>query len=141
MDNFGKVEFKHFELTEAFRIGHRKIDGDHRRIVEILNELIDACAARNFSLCDRKLNAFKTTLVQHFIDEITIMTELNFIDAYHNKLHDEFELALDDLTGGYDTLVQWCSCIETILDKLIVTILTHDLKFAAHLAEIGYSDR
>jgi hemerythrin-like metal-binding protein len=140
LGNISQYEVKRFEMTNIYRIGHAKIDEDHRQIVQIVNELIDAYLAENLNLCDEKLKEFRDRLALHFVDENAIMVKLDYVDPHHDKLHSDIGQALDDLSGNYDTLAKWRACIEVLLDTFIVWILRHDLKFAAHLETIGYKD-
>ena len=79
-------------------VGHPEIDGQHRRLVEILNSLHEAMLARK---TDKQLSQILDNLVQytqqHFAAEERLMAQTAYPGIYaHKKLHHELTAKVVD---------------------------------------------
>ncbi|MBC7906235.1 MAG: hypothetical protein H7Y60_05745 [Rhodospirillaceae bacterium] len=70
---------------EDFEVGHAQSDGEHRHVVDLLNEL-DLCLASGAvaAVVDRALGRLVAAVEMHFRHE-----EIESIDAVHQAEHDE----------------------------------------------------
>ena len=131
---------KKFTLSSSFHIGHEDIDADHLELVDIVNALIDRFKALDLEGCNNKWQHFCERLEQHFDEEEQIMTGLDYSDPHHITYHQEIVEQTRRMGKGCKTLDDWSDFILEMMNTLIVMILSHDLKFAAHLRLIKYVD-
>ncbi len=128
-----------FELSEAFLIGHEKIDADHSSLVQILNDMVDGFLADDLSDCKLKWKQFSDDLKQHFIDETKIMHDFGFVEYEHEQDHNSIIDRIYTQGQKCNSLEDWEMSLFEMRNELLSTILKHDLKFAEHLVTIGYT--
>lgn len=85
---------KLIEWKSEYNIGHDIIDGQHRRIVRIINELIkNQDAAVHSEFISSLLNDIVKYGIEHFKQEEMVMQEYNYPSTEeHHKQHLQFKL-------------------------------------------------
>ncbi len=129
-----------FILSDAFRIGHKKIDSDHEKLVCILNEMVGGFANNDKYLCQEKWQLFCEALELHFKEESVIMVDMGFM---HNALaegHNNVLKRIEALGRESNSLDDWEECLYEMRNKLLSWILKEDLIFAEYLVAINYKE-
>jgi hemerythrin len=124
---------------EEFNIGHKLIDGHHKKLVGILNSL------HNFICEDKGQEAIASTLVElhnytrfHFEEEEKLMKEINFsrLEEHtleHEKLLEVLNLVLISLKEGKEFKSQ--RLLEFVRNWVLDHIIEEDRKVGqAYLA-------
>jgi hemerythrin len=81
-----------FEWKESYSVNITGVDIQHKRLVEILNELYEAMSARKAKeIIDGILNKMSNYAAIHFLYEEELMKKHNYPEFNeHKKLHDAF---------------------------------------------------
>ena len=140
----------HLPWSERFAVGHEELDRDHRRLVELINEVIDTVQAKappqQLSGLLRQLQAVAE---EHIRQENTVLWELRsntfeplrgrpqtaqFLKALaagafdeHLAEHARLMTSFDDFRDGP---------VETLCEALRAWFLDHAIKHDAHLKAI-----
>lgn len=88
---------------DAYAIGSELVDGQHRRLFDLMALLVEAERGRcERSMVDHAVNSLYGYIRFHFQDEERMMDELDYPDRdRHRQLHDRFILSFDDLVTGH----------------------------------------
>ncbi|GEM_PF-2734085 len=129
-----------FELSSAFIIGHKVIDGEHAELVSILNDMVDGFVTGDNGYCKSRWRHFCEKLRLHFKHEIKIMDDLGFEAGRHEGHHEEMLDHISKVGADCHSLEDWENCLFIMRNDLLSWVLKHDLKFAEHLVSIGYSE-
>lgn len=127
--------------NEQLKVGIDVIDDDHRKLVELINELHDGMMAG----CNREaLGSILDRLVSytrlHFAREEEFFARTGYLDAAHKKAHADLMAQMIDLTAKFkgELLAAPSPLIMDFLkDWLNDHILGSDKKCAAHLNSMG----
>ena len=129
-----------FILSDAFHIGHKKIDSDHENLVSILNDMVGGYVNNDKSLCRDKWYMFCEALELHFKEEGVIMADIGFAQEIHEGGHDNILKHIRALGRDDNSLDDWEDCLYEMRNKLLSWILKEDLIFAEYLVTIEYKD-
>lgn len=80
--------------TEELSVGNEVIDSDHKKLVELANDIAYAAKARDRFALSRAIKLFKDCINCHFINEAHLASELNFPFALHNLAHQNMQIEL-----------------------------------------------
>ena len=85
--------------NDSYCIGSEMVDNQHRRLFDLLNQLVDAQNGRcDMAVVKHAVNSLYGYVRIHFSDEEKLMEELGYIDRdKHRQQHDQFIVAYDDL--------------------------------------------
>lgn len=86
------------EWSEHFETGVASVDAQHRRLIELANELGDAIVEKNESRCDHFCAELGRYALEHFANEEECMTRAGVTPsavAHHHARHASFGTDLD----------------------------------------------
>jgi hemerythrin len=89
-----------YQWDSSLETGHELIDNQHKQLVSMVNNLLDACRSGKGSQEIAKTMDFLTGYtIKHFMDEEKIQIKYNYPDyLVHKRYHDEFKVMVGDLT-------------------------------------------
>ena len=108
---------------EAYCVGSEMIDLQHKRLFELLSQLVDAQNGR----CDQEVvqhavNSLYGYIRIHFDDEEQLMENLNFPGReQHHHQHNAFILAFDDLVNKQRQSINFLPELIAFMHKWLVT--------------------
>ena len=139
-----------FHWGDSFAVGHPLLDGQHRRLVELIND-IDASvrAATNPRGLPALMELLRITAREHFRQEDAILWEIkmgtyeplkgrartsHLVEAMANAAFDEHIAEHATLLVRFDAIVK--ASAETLYEALKAWFLDHVIKQDAHLKAI-----
>ena len=133
-------EIKHgLAWSDEYKLGNIQVDTQHRRLFELVSDLIDSC------LNDCVVDNVKDTLdflvnytVQHFLDEEALQLEYNYPDyVNHRQLHEDFKHTIGILVREYmetgSSEILGDNINKTVVRWLINHIQREDRKIAEYI--------
>ncbi|MDR2965490.1 MAG: hemerythrin family protein [Treponema sp.] len=118
--------------------GHEKIDNQHKQLISMLNDLINASKNENKDEIFKVMEFLTGYVVLHFKTEEDLQLKYEYDDYYiHKQYHDEFKNSVKKLTeqlvkeGASNELVN--IAIKTIGDWFINHIKGDDFRMAAFI--------
>lgn len=130
----------HYEWTPDLETGNEAIDGQHRSLFALANELQDAID-REGPACDVVVDfvwQLADYVVQHFADEQDLMAEADYPELpVHRSLHDQLTGETMRITARMmnDEPVSATELAPLVTRWLREHIGAADKRFAAYLAE------
>jgi hemerythrin len=129
--------------SKDLETGNGTIDGQHRELINAINNLMDAIEkGKGSDALSGSLNFLNDYTIKHFFDEETLQKKHGYPDfENHKKLHDGFKAVIHDLKvreiwkGKSDELAG--EVRGKIGDWLITHIKGEDVKVAAHIRAQG----
>jgi hemerythrin len=129
------------EMREAYKTGNDVIDEDHRRIIDIINEINDSIEDEQFETCKKLFDSFINVAKHHFHREEKILSEAGFPRLkehvkYHKELlkkSDETKRLCTDITDRE----QLQKCFGELVGFLIDDVVRGDMDFKSFLVEKG----
>lgn len=120
------MNYYNSQWDEAYTIGHKKIDTEHKRLFEIANEI---------NLCDEDIDKIKPLIKEllkytklHFKNEETFMREIKYEQLEeHSTIHREITNNLLGIVNKLETLPA-ISIIKLIKDFIYNGVLMHILQ-------------
>lgn len=140
----------HLPWSESFAVGHEGLDAEHRRLVNLINEVADASQSNaSPEHIAGLLRVLRAVAVEHLRQENAILWELqsgnyeplkgrvdtpHFLKAMAQAAFDEHMAAHATLMASFDTIAG--APIETICETIKAWFLDHAIKYDAHLKAI-----
>ena len=132
------------EWNDSYKLGEESVDAQHRRLFELLNDLVDSCYPENeVEQVRETLDFLVNYTVQHFTDEEVLQIACGYPDyKRHVKLHEEFKKTVGELvrefneTGSTEELRS--NLNRTVVRWLVNHIYGEDKKIGVHITESGY---
>ena len=124
---------------ESYKLGCEPIDTQHRKLFELLSELIDPSADISDTIKVYKaLDFLIDYAARHFADEEAVQIRYNFPDYdRHKKLHEEFKTTVAEFVQRFKSGGSAKELIKDLNEKmakwLINHILREDQKIGAHI--------
>ena len=127
----------YFKWEDRYRIGHERVDQQHRRLFKLINELqqhADSGAGPEVAI--EAINSLVDYAVAHFADEEELMQEIDFDGLIqHRWRHHSFVGKVADMA------LEWGQGRETSVDDilnflkewLLDHVLTEDMQIGAAL--------
>lgn len=141
---------EHLPWSESFAVGHEALDREHRRLVELINEVMDAVQAKApQDQLSGLLSVLRSVAVEHMRRENTVLEELKshtygplkgrprtaqFLKAQAAAAFDEHMAEHTRLITSFDSFRS--APVETLCEKLRAWFLDHAIKHDAHLKAI-----
>lgn len=127
------------EILPTYETGHPDIDGDHKRLAEILNRLNETIAAGDLKECRGLFDWFIKEATEHFKVEEDILAETNFPrleqhSAYHAELLKRAETVKDMCRDEID-VGRLAKCFNDLAEFMVDDIVRGDLDFKSFLEE------
>lgn len=116
---------------DRFAIGSELVDGQHRRLFELMAMLEDASRGQSDAVVvDHAVNALYGYIRFHFADEERLMEDLGYsgLEA-HRRQHDAFILAYDDLVSSYRYADDFVTRLTAFIQNWLINhIMNEDRK-------------
>ena len=87
-----------------FELGHELVDAQHRRLFELINQLLKACTdGYDTKVLKVSIDYLVNYTVQHFRDEEALLLEVSF-HGYerHKQLHEGFKVSIAEIVQKFD---------------------------------------
>jgi hemerythrin len=140
----------HLPWSESYAVGHEALDAEHRRLVELINEVAEAIGSRaSPKQIAGALRELRAVAVEHLRQENAILWELksgtyeplkgrvhtpHFLKAMAAAAFDEHMAEHATLMASFDTIAS--DPLETVCETLRAWFLDHAIKHDAHLKAI-----
>ena len=132
---------KGIEWHETYALGFPQLDDDHRRLIELANDIIGALDKRDYEGCKKRALDFVDALRQHFPKEEKFLEEIEYPEldlhaGYHRQMLERAEdfLRLCEVIGEKESLTEQ---MEELISALLADVRGGDLDFRTHLLEKG----
>lgn len=129
------------ELLETFITGHPVIDGEHRKIINSINEVSTAILAGEYDLCSALLDDFLQICIDHFDTEERLLKELGYPGLRdHAVFHKELVIkakAAKALCMDMKAPDSIRRCFNEMATLLIEDVVKGDMQFVSFLIEKG----
>ena len=127
------------ELTPSFELDYRQIDDDHRRLVDLVNRIIEAMNADDFDACARLVPDFVGTARTHFRHEEALLKKLGYPEAEdHHDHHRQLDEKLEAIQRLSQTIADSKVACESLRKELTFfvmdDVINADLDFKPYLA-------
>lgn len=132
-----------FIWNDSYKTGINTIDTQHKKLVDLINELHDAMTkGQGNQALGKILNELVNYTVTHFSTEERLMKQAGYADFdAHKKIHDEFTAQVramqQDLVSGRKMMSLQVSTF--LKDWLSGHILGTDRKYVANMKDKGIS--
>lgn len=133
------------EMQESFRIGHARIDADHRRLIDLVNSLDDAVAAGAFARCRDLFDGFIEAAREHFAREEQVLREAGFPRltqhcVYHWGLLQRAH-SVRRMCGEMNDPADIRDCFENLVSFMVDDVILGDMDFKSFLQDQGLASR
>ena len=90
--------------NDKYLLGNDQVDGQHRRIFELLSELVNQCIdGSNTDRLHDTLDFLVNYTVQHFHDEEALQIQYNYPEyPRHKQLHEDFKITVGELVQRFN---------------------------------------
>lgn len=128
-----------YQFTQDLETGNAVIDGEHRQLIEAINNLLAACGeGKGRSEVEATIEFLYTYTEKHFAHEEQLQVQYRYPDyANHKRYHQEYKKIVagmrDDLRKQGPTVVLVGKVNTAIAGWLINHIKQEDKKVAAHI--------
>jgi hemerythrin-like metal-binding protein len=118
------------EWSDQYNVGIEPIDQQHRRLVELINQLqdrVDKGVGRQ--RCLNTMNALTDYVLEHFADEEKLMSEIGFEELdRHQRAHQVFSAKVADiaLMWGQGQTIDCHEILSFLKEWLLDHILVED---------------
>jgi len=125
----------------SYELGNEHVDSQHRRLFEIVSELIEACINGTEKEELRKtLDFLVDYTVQHFRDEEALQVECNYPDyEKHRQLHEDFKATVGTLIRSYrenGSTEELSANLHVVIAQWLVNhIQREDMKIGKYIRE------
>lgn len=131
-----------YQFTKDLETGNTLIDTEHRKLINAINALLDACAqGKGRDEIKKMMDFLKAYTEKHFSDEEGLQLKSKYpgyID--HKSYHEYFKRNVDNLSRRLDqegpTVTIVGEINHALADWFINHIKTQDVKVAAHIRSI-----
>ncbi len=130
------------ELTSSFKVGNEKIDDDHRRLLDIINQIIDSLDAPEPADCAAKVGDFVALAKRHFEREEAFMKGAGYPDMaelhdQHQGLYDKLDTMVHLSANARENKLARESLRREMVYFLMDDVINEDLNFKQFLADKG----
>ena len=91
--------------NDNLNIGYEHVDAQHRRLFQLVNDLVVACEDGSDKVkLKNTIDFLVNYAVEHFYDEESVQVQWNFPDYLaHKKRHDDFKVTVGEIVDKYNT--------------------------------------
>ena len=126
----------------AFSMGIAEIDADHRRLIDLSNEIADAIDSGDFVSCHALFADFMEECQGHFRREEVHLAASGYPEAAEHALqHKELlrrAVETREYCGRQILNAQAGDCYAKLIDFLVADILKADVRFKSYIDASGY---
>jgi hemerythrin len=130
--------------NDRFKLGNEQVDGQHKRMFEMLNDLACLCAdGSDVKHLQKTLDFLVNYTVQHFHDEEVLQLQFHYPEyERHKQLHENFKATVNDLVqeSVQNALsTELSDNVNRIVVKWLVDhIMGEDKKIGEYIRSIEY---
>ena len=120
-------------------MGNEKVDTQHRRLFELVNDLVESCTKGHDPESVKKtLDFLVDYAVQHFYDEELLQVESGFPEfEAHRQMHEDFKVTVGELVQKFvngGSSAELSSDVNRVVVKWLIShILREDKKIGVHI--------
>ena len=124
---------------KKWAIGDELIDMEHKKLVQLINELVLACANNKMdSYIPSALDFLVQYTITHFDDEEALQKRCNFPEyKQHKKLHEDLKVTVGKLVAKYKKSGSTLDLKEDLYNVLAAWLVNHieyeDKKIAPYI--------
>ena len=91
--------------SEDFELGYEEVDSQHRRLFELVRNLVIACTeGYDTKVLNETLDFLVEYTVQHFYDEEAVQIKYNYPEyKQHKQLHEDFKVVVGEKVQEFKT--------------------------------------
>lgn len=128
------------EVSKSFALECEEIDKDHRRLSEMVNEIVALLETGETTGCKEKVQAFVTFMKQHFEREEEILRQQGYPDLEnHQAHHATLDQKMDHILEFADMAVVNEKARESLKKELVYflmdDVISTDLSFKPYVSE------
>jgi len=127
---------------DRLKLGHKQVDEQHKRLFELVGELVDQCLnGTNVEKLKETLNFLVEYTVSHFYDEESLQVEYNFPEYIdHKRMHEAFKATVGELVQRFEENAS-SEELSNDVNKIVVRwlighIQTEDKKIGRHIRSV-----
>lgn len=130
-----------YQFTQDLETGNTLIDGEHRQLIQAINDLLDACAqGRGRAEIGKTAQFLQEYTARHFADEERLQVNCSYPDyPNHKRYHEEFKKVVASLVQALlaegPTVVLVSKVNSALAGWLLNHIKREDKKLAAYIRE------
>jgi hemerythrin len=138
-------DFGMVEITRSYEIEVDMIDSDHRRLVDIINEITQAIDEKREAECARLVPDFVTFSKQHFAREEALLAKNGYPGVEkHRKHHASLNDKMDTMLALAGRVVESAAARDELRKELIFflmdDVINEDMNFKSFLVDAASHD-
>ena len=128
--------------SDEYKLGNQIVDDQHRRLFELVSELIGACnAGHSTENLKETLGFLVEYTVKHFADEEALQIQFDYPDlGHHKQQHEDFKIQVGELVQDFHksgSSEELCNNVNKIVVRWLTNhIHREDKKIGAHIRNI-----
>ncbi|HJA93394.1 MAG TPA: bacteriohemerythrin [Candidatus Eisenbergiella merdipullorum] len=132
-----------YQFTKDLETGNTLIDTEHRKLINAINALLDACSqGKGRSEIKKTMDFLQAYTDKHFSDEEALQRQSGYPGyAAHKTYHETFKRTVSSLAKRLDQEGPSVAIVgeinHALADWFINHIKTQDVKVAAHIRNVG----
>jgi len=128
------------ELSETFVLDCEELDKDHRRLVEMVNEINEMLESGKTGNCKGKVLEFVNFAKGHFAREELLLTRVGYPDVgKHRQHHRQLDEKMEHILGFAESVAVNEIARESLKKELVFflmdDVITTDLEFKAFIGD------
>jgi len=136
------MALKRLSFLSSFALGIAEIDDDHRRLIDLSNDIADAIDGGDFASCDSLFATFMAECRAHFVREELHLKASGYPEAAAHAFEHQELLRRAVETREYCRQqvlhAQAGDCYAKLVDFLVADILKADIRFKSYIDVVGY---
>jgi len=128
--------------NDIYKLGNSGVDAQHRRLFELVSELVSACIdGSSTEKLQSTLDFLVAYTVQHFYDEESLQVQYNYPGYLaHKRMHEDFKVEVGRLVDSFKangSSAQLSDNVNKIIVRWLVRhIQREDKKIGEHIRNI-----
>lgn len=128
-----------YSWDKSLETGNLTIDGQHKSLIDAINELLDACSkGKGRTEVSKTLDFLQNYVVRHFADEERLQIQSSYPDyKSHREKHESFKATVKSIADEYEkggATIQLVAKVNTSIGGWLINhIKSEDKKVAAHI--------
>jgi len=128
------------EITRSFEIEVDAIDSDHRKLMDIVNEIVQAIDNGKPEACAEMVEDFVKRTKQHFMREEALLAKHDYPDTEkHSKYHASLDDKMDTILALASKVIDSPPAQEALRKELIFfmmdDVINEDMDFKSFLID------
>ncbi|MEO5338114.1 MAG: hemerythrin domain-containing protein [Magnetospirillum sp. WYHS-4] len=129
------------ELLDTFVIGHPRIDADHQKLIDLVNQLDDAVTNGELKSCKVLFDDFIEAARDHFAREEQVLRAAGFPRltqhcVYHWGLLQRAH-SVRRMCGDMTDMADIRDCFDSLVSFMVDDVILGDMDFKSFLQERG----